>query len=116
MVATYSSRPSFPLHHFLGLYFGYRLKEHFLQLIRRRSAGGLDQWLDDADNSGLREFVALSRSFRTDYDAIKAGLTLRWSTAQCEGQITRVKLIKRLGYGRAKPDLLGQRILHRSVA
>jgi transposase len=95
---------------------GYGLKEHFLRLVRDRSAGGLDQWLIDADNSGLKEFVALSKSFRTDYDAIKAGLGLRWSTAQCEGQITRVKLIKRLGYGRAKPDLLRQRVLHRSVA
>ncbi|MDP6421311.1 MAG: transposase, partial [SAR202 cluster bacterium] len=95
---------------------GYALKERFLRMVRRRFAGGLDQWLVDADSSGLREFVALTRSFRTDYDAIKAGLTLRWSTAQCEGQITRVKLIKRLGYGRAKPDLLRQRILHRSVA
>jgi transposase len=76
----------------------------------------LDQWLAEADDCGIKEFAALSRSFRTDYQAIKAGLTLPWSTAQCEGQITRVKLIKRMGYGRAKPDLLRQRVLHRSAA
>ena len=94
----------------------YRLKEEFLRLIRERSAAGLDGWLADADGSGIKQFVALSRSFRSDYEAIRAGLSLRWSTAQCEGQITRVKLIKRQGYGRAKPDLLRQRVLHRSVA
>ena len=95
---------------------GYSLKERFLRFVAGRTAVGLDQWLADAGDSGIREFVALSRSFRSDYEAIKAGLTLPWSTAQCEGQITRVKLIKRLGYGRAKPDLLRQRVLHRSVA
>ena len=95
---------------------GYGLKERFLRLVRERSGLGLDQWLVDAENSEVNEFVALSKSFRNDYDAIKAGLTLRWSTAQCEGQITRVKLIKRLGYGRAKPDLLRKRVLHRTAA
>ena len=86
----------------------YRLKESWLLLSRGRSAAGFDQWLADADGSGIKQFVALSRSFKSDYQAISAGLSLRWSTAQCEGQITRVKLIKRQGYGRAKPDLLRQ--------
>ena len=95
---------------------GYALKERFLGMARERAADELDQWLADSEDCGIKEFAALSRSFRTDYQAIKAGLTLPWSTAQCEGQITRVKLIKRMGYGRAKPDLLRQRVLHRSVA
>ena len=43
-------------------------------------------------------------------------LTTTWSTGLCEGQTGRVKLIKRLGYGRAKPDLLRQRVLHRLLA
>ena len=94
----------------------YRLKEGFLLLSRGCSAAGLDQWFADAEASGIKQFVARSRSFQMDCEAIKAGLTLKWSTAQCEGQITRVKLIKRHGYGRAKPDLLRQRVLHRSVA
>jgi transposase len=38
-----------------------------------------------------------------------------WSTGQYEGQIYRVKLIKRLGYGRAKMELFRQRILHRMI-
>ena len=49
-------------------------------------------------------------------DKLQLALTTPWSNAQCEGQICRVKLIKRLGYGRAKLDLLRQRILHRRVA
>lgn len=38
------------------------------------------------------------------YDAIRASLLTSWSSGQCEGQICRVKLIKRLGYDRAKAD------------
>ena len=46
-------------------------------------------------------------------EAIKLALTTLRSTSQCEGQIRRVKLTKWIGYGRANPDLLRQRVLHR---
>ena len=77
---------------------------------------GLDAWIAEADASGLGPFQSLARGYRKDYQAIQLALTTRWSNAQCEGQICRVKLIKRLGYGRAKLDLLRRRILHRRVA
>ena len=69
-----------------------------------------------AAGSGLKQFQSIARSFPQDYEAIKLALTTPWSTGQCEGQICRVKLIKRIGYGRAKPDLLRQRVLHRCAA
>ena len=84
----------------------YRLKEGFLRLIKERSVTGFDQWLADADVSGIKQFVVLSRLFPNEYQAIRTGMSPLWSTAKCEGQITRVKLIKRLGYGRARSDLL----------
>lgn len=40
-----------------------------------------------------------------------AGLSSSWSSGQVEGQVTRIKLIKRQGYGRAGLDLLRKRIL-----
>ncbi len=42
---------------------------------------------------------------------MQAGLTLRWSNGQTEGQVTKLKLVKRQGYGRAKVDLLRTRVL-----
>lgn len=92
---------------------GYRLKESFHKLVANRNIAELDHWLEEAAHSDLPPFKTLARTFRQDYEAVKAALILPWSTAQCEGQNTRVKLIKRLGYGRAKTDLLRQRILHR---
>ena len=95
---------------------GYHLKESFQQLVAQRDVEGLDVWMEQAAVSGLAPFRSLATSFRRDHEAIKMALTTPWSTAQCEGQNCRVKLIKRLGYGRAKLDLLRQRILHRQVA
>jgi transposase len=47
----------------------------------------------------------------TPYEAVKAGLTLPWSTGPVEGQINRLKMLKRQMYGRANIDLLRQRVL-----
>ena len=48
---------------------------------------------------------------REDLAAVQAGLTLRWSNGRAEGQVTRPKLVKRQGSGRAKVDLLRKRVL-----
>jgi transposase len=94
---------------------GYRLNTRFQTLLAERDVGAFEPWLYEAATSELPSFQTVARSFRQDADAIIAALTTPWSTGQCEGQICRVKLIKRLGYGRAKLDLLRQRILHRMV-
>jgi transposase len=94
---------------------GHHLKESFQYWVSQRDVEGLDAWVEGAAQSGLQPFQALAKSFHQDYEAIKLALTTPWSTAQCEGQNCRVKLIKRLGYGRAKLDLLRQRILHRQL-
>ena len=49
-------------------------------------------------------------------DAVVAGLHLPWSQGQTEGQITKLKLLKRSMYGRAAFDLLKQRVLYTSAA
>ncbi len=48
---------------------------------------------------------------RADQAAVQAGLTLRHSNGQTEGHVTKLKLVKRQGYGRAKVDLLRKRVL-----
>jgi len=88
-----------------------RLAQRFLQLIRQRDAAGLDQWLEDAAASGVAELKRLAASLQRDYAAVRAALELDWSQGQVEGQINRLKVIKRVGYGRAKFDLLRQRVL-----
>ena len=80
----------------------------FGALVRARSPDALTPWLADAANSELHGFAA---GLRQDEQAVRAALTLPWSSGQVEGQITHLKLVKRQSYGRAKLDLLRARLI-----
>jgi transposase len=58
-----------------------------------------------------REISSFAACLKQDYDAVKTGLTLEWSNGQVEGQVNRLKLLKRQMYGRAGFDLLRARVL-----
>jgi transposase len=90
---------------------GYALLQRFRRLIARRSEGDLIQWLADAAESGLRPFASLAHGIQADYVAVINGLKLPWSTGPVEGTVTKVKLLKRAGYGRASTGLLRRRVL-----
>jgi transposase len=90
---------------------GYALLQRFRRLIARRSVRDLDAWLEDAEASNLRPFVSLSHGIQADRAAVVNGLTLPWSTGPVEGTVTKVKLLKRQGYGRASTHLLRRRVI-----
>ena len=68
-------------------------------------------WLIKARQSHIKAFENFAASLQRDYAAVKAVLTYQWSNGQVEGQVNRIKLIKRLMYGRGKIDLLRKRVL-----
>jgi len=90
---------------------GYDLLQRFRCLVARRSVRDLNVWLEAAVQSGLRPFASLARGIQTDYDAVVNGLKLAWSTGPVEGTVTRLKLLKRQGYGRASTRLLRRRLI-----
>src|SRR5262249_10507152 len=85
--------------------------EGFLVMLRRRGGERLPARLDAAAGSGIEGLARFARKLRADLAAVQAGLTLRHSNGQTEGQGGRPKLVKRQGYGRAKVDLLRKRVL-----
>ena len=91
---------------------GYALAQRFLEMVRQRNEATLDSWLKDCLTSGIQEMANFASGLQQDEAAVRAALSLPWSTGQVEGQITRLKLIKRQMYGRANFDLLRQRVLH----
>jgi transposase len=91
----------------------YTLAQQFRRLVRDRDAGGLGHWLDRARASGIQELRGFADHLQHDRPAVDAALTLPWSNGQTEGQITRLKLLKRQMYGRANLDLLRLRVLYR---
>jgi transposase len=83
----------------------------FREMVEERNPAQLDDWLDAAEQSAVAELTSFARSLKKDYGAVRAALSYEWSQGQVEGQITRLKLIKRQMYGRANFDLLKQRVL-----
>lgn len=84
----------------------------FIGMIRERRPDRLRSWLIDALRSGVSELVSFARGLSDDVEAVKAALTYEWSQGQVEGQVHRLKLIKRQMNGRGKLDLLRARVLH----
>jgi transposase len=87
------------------------LAEDFLVMLRRREGDRLEAWLAAAEASAVDDLKRFAGKLRTDLAAVQAGLTLRHSNGQTEGHVTKLKLVKRQGYGRAKVDLLRKRLL-----
>lgn len=63
-------------------------------------------------DSHLPELIGFAKGIEQEKPAVVAGLTLKWSNGLVEGKVNKLKLIKRMGYGRAGFPLLRQRILH----
>ena len=90
----------------------YQLVQDFLQMMRHRQGARLDAWLSQVHESELPELQSFAQGVEQDKAAVQAGLTLPLSNGQVEGQVTKIKLIKRMMYGRAEFPLLRLRVLH----
>jgi transposase len=87
------------------------LTRSFNTIVRERRAGDLTDWIARAKASGIETMVSLANGLEVDRQAVAAALSCEWSNGQLEGQINRLKAIKRSMYGRAKFDLLRKRVL-----
>ncbi len=89
-----------------------QLARNFAAMLRQRDAEQFDNWLQEATASEIPGLVGFVSGLRRDYAAVKAAFISPWSNGQVEGQINRLKCIKRQMYGRARFDLLRLRVLH----
>jgi len=77
------------------------LVQQCAQMLRTRTGEQLDAWLEKVRTSQIPELQSFVLSVERDKPAIVAGLTLPQHTGLVEGQVNKLKLIKRMGYGRA---------------
>ena len=84
------------------------LTERFHAMIRKKAALNLEPWLKDASTSLIASFA---NGIMYDRAAVGAAIATPWSNGQTEGQITKLKLVKRQMYGRGKLDLLQARLI-----
>ena len=84
----------------------------FVGLVKERRGDELRGWVIEAGRSGVAEFRSFANGLTADFQAVRAALEYEWSNGQVEGQVHRLKLVKRQMYGRGKLDLLRARVLH----
>ncbi|OJV88199.1 MAG: hypothetical protein BGO39_08385 [Chloroflexi bacterium 54-19] len=98
----------------------YQLSLEFVQMVRERQGHKLEEWLlaveQQVQQEQLMELGSFAKGIKQDFATVKAGLTLEVSQGQVEGQVNRLKTIKRDMFGRGKFELLKARVLHRNVA
>jgi transposase len=80
----------------------------FQAMVHKRTLDALDPWLEWAGSSLVASFA---KGVLKDKAAVAAALTSPWSNGPTEGQITKLKLVKRQMYGRGKLDLLHARVI-----
>lgn len=84
------------------------LAQSFFRMFKERNLKALPAWLEAARTTALAGFaIGLQR----DIDAVREALRQPWNQGHVEGQVHRLKLIKRQMYGRAGFDLLRLRVL-----
>ena len=105
--------------HYLDLLFEYcpqaeqasGLAKRYKNILVNKKSDLLDQWIEDAIESGKEVLMTFAKNLMQDYDAIKNACTLEWSNGQVEGQVNRLKNIKRQMYGRGSFELLKKKVL-----
>ncbi|WP_334028727.1 ISL3 family transposase [Nocardia terpenica] len=88
-----------------------RLVSDFGGMLRQRRGQHLDAWIAAAQDSDVSQLQGFAAGLLKDYDAVRNGLTLEWSSGAVEGAVCRLKSIKRRCFGRANFDLLRRLVL-----
>ena len=90
----------------------HHLAQAFGEIVRKHDQHRLDDWMKQVEESRFRAVKRFVAGLQRDKGEVLASLSLVYSNGQVEGQINKLKLIKRQGYGRAGFPLLRQRVLH----
>ncbi|WP_063749787.1 ISL3 family transposase [Streptomyces xylophagus] len=94
-----------------GLARAHQLVRDFGDMLTQQTGVLLPAWIADATAANLPGLTGFARGLTRDIDAVTAGLTLRWSSGGTEGDVNRIKKVKRQLYGRAEFELLRKLIL-----
>jgi len=88
------------------------LAQSFGPIVRQREGDLLHDWMRQVTTSSFRHVQRFAQRLQQDKEEVLVGLTLIYSNGQVEGQVNKLKLLKRMMYGRAGFPLLRQRVLH----
>ena len=90
----------------------YLPSQEFVTLLSKRQEEALDSWLERAKACHVAELTSFVNGIRRDYAAVRAACSSQWRNGSTEGQVNRLKFLKRQMFGRAQLDLLRVKVLH----
>jgi transposase len=88
------------------------LAKEFQRLVREKAGNSFDMWRESVGKNQIPEMQRFTESLMKDEAAVREALRSEWSNGQVEGQINRLKMLKRQMYGQANFDLLRLRVLY----
>jgi transposase len=89
----------------------YDLAQQLIRMMKERNAATLEAWLLTCLESGIVEVANFAHGLQKEFSALRAALTCPLSNGPVEGNVTKLKFIKRSMYGRGSFELLRQRVL-----
>ena len=89
--------------------------QQFQEILMTHDQPRLPLWLQQCEQCGITELVGFAGGIRRDEQAVQASIETQWSQGQVEGQVNRLKMLKRQMYGRAGFALLQRRVLPPSL-
>ena len=87
------------------------LANQFREMMENRQGHLSREWMKEVSGSRIVELKRFAKGLMSDYKAVENALRLPWSNGQVEGQINKLKTIKRQMYGRAGFELLRKRVI-----
>jgi len=87
------------------------LVRYFRFLMKTKAGNRLNEWISQAIDSGLKEIGGFAQSMKPDFQAIQNAFNLPWSNGPVEGNVNKIKTLKRQMYGRGGFQLLKRRLL-----
>ena len=88
-----------------------QLAQEFIHMVRNRRSSHWPSWLASVQESTVKELKKFAIGLKRDAAAVCAAIKQPWSNGTTEGNVNRLKLLKRQMYGRASFDLLRLRVL-----
>lgn len=97
----------FPLAHSV-----YDIVQKFRQILKTKDHQSLVSWIEEGIHSGIAEIAKFAKGLQKNFEEVRNALIFPYSNGLVEGHVNRLKMLKRMMYGRAKIDLLRQRVLY----
>ncbi len=91
----------------------YELRNEFFRIIYSKNPSGLEGWIHKLYDLNIAELSTYANGISKDIDAVKNGILLAYNNGLAEGSVNKIKVVKRIMYGRNSFELLKAKVLLR---